>query len=244
MHEGRLAVDIETASPNGPPSDFRDTDDFELVAVGLGHRVGDGVTDADPEVEVEVLLRDGDWSLAHTADLLRRVVEWCEARGGGVVTYNGEYFDEHHLRAWADRVADAGVWADAPRRIDALFADHLDLGTLAAEAYPGAVRANRDIPALWKACEEAGVDQPTVWYDDYDLPAGYLKRLGVEDGHVKGAHVGEALGEAYVEGVVAGLDHTRTHAELTRLLVDYAAGDIEPLFSLRDALRRTDASAD
>ncbi|EMA05029.1 hypothetical protein [Haloferax denitrificans] len=243
MHEGRLAVDIETASPNGPPSDFRNTDDFELVAVGLGHRVV-GATDADTEVEVEVLLRDGDWSLEHTADLLRRVVEWCEARGGRVVTYNGEYFDEHHLRAWADRVADAGVWADAPRRVDALFADHVDLAGLAAEAYPEAVRPNRDIPALWKACKEAGVDQPTVWYDDYDLPAGYLERLGVEDAHVKGAHVGEALGEAYVEGVVAGLDHTRTHAELTRLLVDYAAGDIEPLFSLHDALRRAGASAD
>ncbi|MFK5604360.1 3'-5' exonuclease family protein [Haloferax volcanii] len=242
MHEGRLAVDIETASPNGQPSDFRNTDDFELVAVGLGHRAGDDAT-----VDVEVLLRDGDWSLDHTADLLRRVVEWCEARGAGgegVVTYNGEYFDEHHLRAWADRVADAGVWADAPRRIDALFADHVDLGTLAAEAYPEAVRPNRDIPALWKACKEAGVDQPTVWYDDYDLPAGYLGRLGVEADHVKGAHVGEALGEAYVEGVVAELDHTRTHAELTRLLVDYAAGDIEPLFSLHDALRRADASAD
>lgn len=70
MHEGRLAVDIETASPNGQPSDFRNTDDFELVAVGLGHRAGDDAT-----VDVEVLLRNGDWSLDHTADLLRRVVE-------------------------------------------------------------------------------------------------------------------------------------------------------------------------
>ncbi|KTG27956.1 hypothetical protein [Haloferax profundi] len=234
MNEGRLALDIETASPHGPPSDFQNTADFELVAVGLGYRT-------DDETEVEVLLRDGDWAVEHTAELLRAVVEWCERRGGPVVTYNGEYFDEHHLRAWAREVADEGIWPDAPSRVDALFSDHVDLGTLAATAYPQAVRSNRDIPALWKACEEAGIDQPTVWYDDYGLSADYLDRLGIDDAHVKGAHVGEALGERYVEGVVAGIDHTHTHAELTRLLVDYAAGDIEPLFSLHDALRRHDA---
>ncbi|KAB1193666.1 hypothetical protein GJR96_09525 [Haloferax sp. MBLA0076] len=234
MNEGRLALDIETASPHGPPSDFRNTADFELVAVGLGYRTDGGT-------EVEVLLRDGDWAVEHTAELLRAVVEWCEKRGGPVVTYNGEYFDEHHLRAWARQVADEGIWPDAPSHVDALFSDHVDLGTLAATAFPHAVRSNRDIPALWKACEEAGVDQPTVWYDDYDLSADYLDSLGIDDSHVKGAHVGEALGERYVEGVVAGIDHTHTHAELTRLLVDYAAGDIEPLFSLHDALRRHDA---
>ncbi|AFK20244.1 hypothetical protein E6P09_13965 [Haloferax mediterranei ATCC 33500] len=235
MNEGRLALDIETASPNGTPSDFRNTADFELVAVGLGFCVGDG----DPEVEV--VLRDGDWSVEHTAGLLREVVEWCEARSGPVITYNGEYFDEHHLRAWAEQVADEGVWSDAPDRVDSLFADHIDLGTLAAEAYPHAVRQNRDIPALWKACKEAGIDQPTVWYDDYELDSNYLDRLGIDEKHVKGAHVGEALGEAYVDGVVAGIDHTQTHTELTRLLAEYAAGDIAPLFSLHDALRQADA---
>ena len=235
MNEGQLALDIETASPRGPPSDFQNTADFELVAVGLGYRDGD-------QTDIDVLLRDGDWGVEHTATLLRDVVDWCEARDGPLVTYNGEYFDEHHLRAWATEVADDGVWPDAPDRVDALFSNHIDLGTLAASAYPTAVRPNREIPALWKACEEAGIDQPTVWYDDYDLPADYLERLGVDGSHVKGAHVGEALGEAYVEGVVAGLDHTRTHAELTRLLTDYAAGDIEPLFSLHDTLDSLDAT--
>ncbi|ELZ93978.1 hypothetical protein C440_10173 [Haloferax mucosum ATCC BAA-1512] len=237
MHDGRLALDIETASPNGAPTDFRNTEDFELVAVGLGFVVGDG----DPEVEV--VLREGDWGVEHTADLLRTVVKWCETRSGPVVTYNGEYFDEHHLRAWAEQVAREGVWTDAPERVDSLFSDHIDLGSLAADAYPHAVRENREIPALWKACKEAGIDQPTVWYEEYDFPSGYLDRLGIEDKHVKGAHVGEALGEAYVDGVVAGIDHTHTHAELTRLLVEYAAGDIEPLFSLYDALRQADAHA-
>ncbi|KAB1187893.1 MULTISPECIES: hypothetical protein [Haloferax] len=237
MNEGRLALDIETASPRGEPTDFQNTADFELVAVGLGYHDGDG------DAKVEVLLRDGGWEAEHTADLLRRVVEWCEAHGGPVVTYNGEFFDEHHLRAWATTVADEGVWPDAPSRVDALFSNHVDLGTLAATAYPNAVRPNREIPALWKACDEAGIAQPTVWYDDYDLPPNYLDRLGIDDRHVKGAHVGEALGEQFVDGVVAGLDHTHTHAELTRLLVDYAAGDIEPLFSLHDALRRLDTEA-
>ncbi|WP_411964086.1 hypothetical protein [Haloferax sp. YSMS24] len=234
MDEGRLALDIETASPRSEPTDFQNTDDFELVAVGLGHCVGH-------EIESTVVLRDGGWQIEHTASLLRDVVEWCEERGGPVVTYNGESFDEHHLRAWARDVADAGVWPEAPSRVDALFSDHVDLGTLAATAFPHAVRQNREIPALWKACEEAGIDQPTVWYDDYDLPAGYLDRLGIDDPHVKGAHVGQALGERYVEGVVNGLDHTRTHAELTRLLVAYAVGDIEPLFALHDSLRRSNA---
>ena len=230
MDEGRLALDIETASPRGTPTDFQNTDDFELVAVGLGYRTGD-------DTETTVLLREGDWKTEHTASLLRDVVEWCDARGGPVVTYNGAFFDEHHLRAWAENVAADGVWPEATARVDALFSDHVDLGTLAADAFPHAVRPNREIPALWKACDEAGIDQPTVWYDDYDFPAGYLDRLGIDASHVKGAHVGEALGERYVEGVVNGLDHTRTHAELTRLLVDYAAGDIQPLFSLHDELR-------
>lgn len=230
MDDGRLALDIETASPHGAPSDFRNTADFELVAVGLGSRVGD-------DTEVTVVLREGDWGTEHTADLLRRVVGWCERRGGPVLTYNGSAFDEHHLRAWARAVADDGVWPEAADRVDALFSDHVDLAPLAATAYPHAVRPNRAIPALWKACDEAGIDQPTVWYDDYDLPKGYLERLGVDGAKVTGSHVGEALGERYVEGVVENLEGTRTHAELTRLLVDYAAGDIEPLFSLHDTLR-------
>ncbi|WP_416840793.1 hypothetical protein [Haloferax sp. DFSO52] len=236
MNEGRLALDIETASPRGEPSDFQNTADFELVAVGLGYHDGG-------ETETTVILRDGDWETKHTATLLRAVVEWCEQRGGPVITYNGEFFDEHHLRAWATTVAEEGLWPEAPARVDALFSDHIDLATLAATAYPHAVRPNREIPALWKACKEAGIDQPTVWYDDYDLPAAYLEGLGIDDAHVKGAHIGEALGEQYVENVATGLENTRTHDELTRLVVEYAAGDIEPLFSLHDTLRRLDTES-
>ncbi|ELZ78334.1 hypothetical protein C455_11643 [Haloferax larsenii JCM 13917] len=236
MNDARLALDIETACPDGPPSDFRNTDEFELVAVGLGASQND-------ETEVTVALREGDWSVEHTAALLRDVVEWCETRGGTVLTYNGRNFDEHHLRVWAEQVADAGMWADAPERIESLFSNHVDLALLAAEAFPHAVRQNREIPALWKACEEADVDQPSVWYDDYGLSRAYLDGLGIDDPHVTGMHVGEGLGAAYVEGVAAGLDETRTHAELERLLVDYAAGDIEPLFSLHDSLRRVLAEA-
>ncbi|WP_396612013.1 hypothetical protein ACH9L7_01655 [Haloferax sp. S1W] len=236
MNDGRLALDIETACPDGTPSDFRNTDEFELVAVALGASCGD-------ETEVTVLLREGDWGVEHTANLLRNVVEWCEERGGAVLTYNGRHFDEHHLRAWAEMVADAGAWADAPARVEALFSNHIDLAPLAAEAFPHAVRPNRDIPALWKACDEADVDQSSVWYDDYDVPAAYLDGLGIEDAHVTGTHIGESLGAAYVEGVAHGLDETRTHAELERLLVDYAAADIEPLFSLHDTLRRARSEA-
>ncbi|MFC7202283.1 hypothetical protein ACFQJC_02055 [Haloferax namakaokahaiae] len=235
MNTGRLALDIETASPHGPPRDFTNTDKFELVAVGLGYRTDGG------DVEVTVCRRQGDWGVEHTANLLREVVEWCEERDGPVLTYNGTHFDEQHLRAWADHVADAGAWPGAPARVEALFSDHIDLGPLAAEAFPHAVNAGRDIPALWKACEEAGIEQPSVWYDDYDLPADYLEQLGIDGSAVKGAHVGTALGEAYVDGVAAGIDGTRTHDELVRLLEDYASGDIEPLFALHDALKRANA---
>ncbi|WP_410766885.1 hypothetical protein [Haloferax sp. DFSO60] len=232
MNTGRLALDIETASPHGPPRDFQNTEKFELVAVGLGY-----CTDAS-DVEVTVCRRQGDWSVEYTADLLREVVEWCDARDGPLLTYNGTHFDEHHLRAWADDVADAGVWEDAPARVDDLFSSHIDLGPLAATAFPHTVNPGRDIPALWKACDEAGIDQPSVWYDDYDLSVDYLENLGIDDSAVKGAHIGKALGEAYVEGVAAGIDGTQTYDELVRLLVDYTSGDIAPLFELHDALER------
>lgn len=235
MDTGRLALDIETASLRGEPTDFQNTAEFELVAVGVGYHDGDG----DPEVTV--CRRAGGWEVEHTATLLREVVEWCEARDGPVITYNGAGFDEIHLRNWANAVAEAGAWPEASARVDDLFSSHIDLGPLSAEVFPDAVNPGRDIPALWKACEEAGIDQPTVWYDDYDLPEPYLAGLDIDASFVKGAHVGSSLGEAYVDGVVAGIDGTHTHDELVRLLVDYAAGDIAPLFDLHDVLRRANA---
>jgi len=75
---GLLAIDIETASPFNEPQnqeDFQDTEYFELVAIALGYRPSE-----DSDTETAVLFRQGDWEPEATAELLDRLVSWCDQR--------------------------------------------------------------------------------------------------------------------------------------------------------------------
>lgn len=224
-----LAIDIETASPHGEPGrgDFRDTDYFELVAVGLGHQPA-----PDAEVETTVCFRDGDWGPEATADLLRRVQDWCAERpADAVLTHNGANFDELHLRTWADAVAAADHYPEAPADYDALFADHVDLNPLAVARYADRLPDWRDTVSLEDVCEWEGIDLPRTRYRDYDL-GGLADHPAIDSDHVGNAHVGRVLGEAYVDGLVRGDPDAATTAELERLLVDYTTADVAPLFEL------------
>ena len=234
-----LAIDIETASPNGQPTDFADTDQFELVAVALGYRTVDSVgTDTtsqgdDPGVESTVLFRRGGWRPAHTADLLDRVASWASAREPDrTITYNGRAFDAVHLRTWAESLA-----AEQPGlrdRIAGLFADHRDVAPVAGYRFADRLDGPKRFPAFEEACAWLGVPVPETRYDDFDVDPGLAAQ--VDRDHVTGTHVGETLGAAYVEGVANGDDVSGLEA----LLAHYATADVAPLLQLADELGVTD----
>lgn len=222
-----FALDIETASPFQSPGydDFEDTDYFELVAVALGARPA-----PDAPVETAVLFRRGGWDPAHTADLLRRACAWVADRADGeapLLTYNGQGFDAVHLRAWAGRLGDDHP--DLPDAVRRLFADHRDVAPVAGYTFAARSFAGR-FPRFEDACAWAGVDAPATRYADYDLDPALVDR--VDGPVVEGSHVGEVLGEAYVDRVADGADA----AALESLLADYARSDVAPLFALADAL--------
>lgn len=227
--ERLLAIDIETASPGASPGggDFQDTEFFELVAVGLGFQSGPGAS-----VESTVLFREGGWGVEATADLLRRVVAWCGERDAdAVLTHNGERFDEVHLSGWAAQAVDGGVWPGAVDRVDALFESHVDTNALAVAAYADRLESWQSAVSLEDACDWEGIPVPETWYADYDLDA-LVASSSIEEPRVTNVHVGEVLGEAYVDHVVAERTETPTFHELERLLVDYTAADVAPLFAL------------
>lgn len=231
--ERLLAIDIETASPRASPGggDFQDTSFFELVAVGLGYQSSPGAS-----VESTVLFRDGDWGVEATADLLRRVDAWCGERDAdAVLTHNGRRFDEVHLSAWAEQAVDAGAWPAAVDRVDALFGRHVDTNALAVEAHADRLESWQSAVSLEDACDWAGIPVAETRYADYDLDA-LVASSSIDEPKVTNVHVGEVLGEAYVDHVVAERTDTPTFRELERLLVDYTTADIAPLFELARSL--------
>jgi hypothetical protein len=219
-----FALDIETASPFRSPGydDFEDTDCFELVAVALGHR-------RDGTVETDVLFRRGGWDPVHTADLLDRSCAWVRARADDapVLTYNGRGFDAVHLRTWAGRLADDHP--HLPRAVGRLLADHRDVAPVAGRHFADRSFPGR-FPSFEDACDWAGVDAPVTRYADFDLDPALVAR--VDGPTVAGRHVGEVLGEAYVDRVAAGEEP----GALEPLLAHYAAGDVRPLFALAGAV--------
>jgi hypothetical protein len=222
-----FALDIETASPFRSPGydDFDDTDCFELVAVALGHRPADG------PVETTVLFRRGGWDPTHTADLIGRTCAWVTERAADdappVLTYNGQGFDAVHLREWAGRLGDDHP--RLPRAVGRLLAAHRDVAPVAGHRFADRSFPGR-FPKFEDACNWAGVDAPATRYADFDLDPALVAR--VDGPTVEGRHVGEVLGEAYVDRVADGAEP----GALERLLAHYAAGDVGPLFGLAAAL--------
>lgn len=52
----------------------------------------------------------------------------------------------------------------------------------------------------------------------------------------KGKHIGQVIGERYVDNVEAGIESTSVHRELTRLLNDYCTSDVADLIDLYTTL--------
>lgn len=220
----RLALDIETISPDVPHDehpDFQDSTQFEMLAVGLGIEHDDG------EVDLEVLFREDDSKAAEIA-LLEETIDWLEANAPEtVVTYNGDEFDLLHLvgrsKIQTSNQSDIVLrYSDWVRSID-----HIDLK-------PPAWKAWGEYTSFENACANVGVDVPPTLVDEYDLGVDLQTRSPYcssgptfENGDVP------ILGEEYLVGQRENTDLNCDEAE--RLLREYTESDLWPLFKLADA---------
>lgn len=230
---GTLALDIETASPfEEPGRDDNDTRFYEWVSVGLAYRDG-----SLEEPDTAVLFRRGGWEAEHTADLFYRMIDWCDERDiERTLTYNGAYFDLKHLLNWAEELDESGESTGLMADLEASCPTHIDLAKAATAQHEDELQEGQTILPDWLAYKLEDIDNDSIWYNDYDFHKDYWERLGIEDRFVQGSHVGQVLGEKFVEGVAVGLEETKTHNELRRLLYDYSISDIVDLFTLYDSL--------
>jgi hypothetical protein len=227
---GTLVLDIETASPfEEPPESSNDTQYYEWFAVSLAY--ADNLQNSP---ETEVLFRRGSWDDAHTIDLYQRMFEWCDQRNiERLLTYNGTWFDGKHLLNWA-REIDSVADHDYRNRTERLFENHVDVALAAADEYSEELWDDQHILPDWKAYKIAEIDNDSVWYDDYDFPETYLSQI--DGSAVQGKHIGQVLGERYVDNVEAGIESTSVHRELTQLLTDYCMSDVADLINLYTTL--------
>ena len=227
---GTLVLDIETASPfEEPPENSNDTQYYELFAISLAY-----ADDVGNVPETEILFRRGDWDDSHTIALYQRMFEWCDERDvDRLLTYNGAWFDGKHLLNWASDI-DATTDHDFLERTETLFENHVDVALAAADEYADELRDDQHILPDWKAYNLAGIDNDGVWYDNYEFPPTYFS--GIDESGVQGKHIGQVLGERYVENVTAGIEETSVHRELTQLLEDYCRSDVADLIELYTTL--------
>lgn len=228
---GTLAIDIETASPfREPESGNAGTEFFEWLIIAVGFR------DSPKEPpESEVLFRRGGWQDQYTADLFDRLSEWCEGREiDRMLTYNGNRFDLKHLANWAEALEGEGVRDEVYSSLRNLSTPHIDLSLPALARYEDKLWEDQVRLPLWKVCKFENVEDEKTWYGDYAFNNAYLP-AEIDAKFVKGKHVGQVLGERYVNGVEAGLEGTATHESLRQLLYDYASGDVDVLFDLYDS---------
>lgn len=229
---GSLVIDIETASPfKEPPDGVNDTEYFEWFSVATAY------INEDEELATSVHFRRGGWEDRYTADLLDRLVGWCKGREiERTLTYYGSSFDLKHMANWAEALEESGERPGALADLKEVLPRHVDVAKAVADRYPEEVREGREVIPDWKAYELEGIDNDGVWYEDYDFNTDYWQSLGIESKVVQGKHIGQTLGQKYVEGVTAGLEQTSTHRELKRLLYDYSLSDVVDLFTLYEAI--------
>lgn len=111
-----------------------------------------------------------------------------------------------------------------------MFENHVDIALAAADEYSDELWDDQHILPDWKAYNLAEIDNDGVWYDDYEFPDTYLSEI--DESGVQGKHIGQVLGEQYVDNVTAGIEGTSVHRELTQLLEDYCRSDVADLIEL------------
>ena len=195
-------------------------------------------------IEHAVFFRE-DRSATAELELIRRVVDWLSAyEPTSVLTYNGEYFDCHHLRGRARIAADAAGTDGSVADSVASFLDataHHDLFVEVREPYE---QVNGRWPRFEDACAALDVPverTPLAEYEfgDVDLAAARSTRDATKP-YLVGADV-PTLGPRYLRLREADATKTRTFADLEAMLAHYASTDVVPLFEL-DARRPFEAA--
>ncbi|WP_380675532.1 3'-5' exonuclease [Salinigranum sp. GCM10025319] len=227
----RVAIDIETVSPDleyWERPNFRDSKDFELLAVALAWRQNPG-----PDIQTRVLFRDG-WGSDSELALIENTVTWLEAAEAEIyITYNGETFDFRHLRGRCHIAAEeAGTGGALRERVEASLsaAESVDLKHDAWAAFG-------DYTALGTACARVGVAQETPHWQDY--PHGLdpdETRVECDKGTptLLSSDVAQ-FGERYLDWCDRENANGERLTALKELLQTYARADVVPLFELADA---------
>lgn len=223
---GRLALDIETISPDVPYDeypDFDDPTDFELLATALVYEPpGGGLDDL-----IQVLLwRDGvdaDSEALHAHEVAQAIIS---AEPQQIITYNGDRFDRKLLLARAKRagqtIGDSTAFATMGEALDR---DHLDLKPAAWEQYG-------EYTTLEQVAEKQGLEVRETKINHYNHGHDLGYRSSTDPPYLQSGDIPE-LGEALLR-TQAGLEETVNLKPLRDMLRDYALGDIEHLLALAD----------
>ena len=230
-HRSRIAIDIETVSPDyeyWETPDFRDSNDFELLAVALAYQ-----EDRDIAPESSVLLRDG-WGPESEMGLIEEIVLQIEAMEADVfLSYNGEAFDYPHLRGRVRLVADElNSRPEIVERVDmALRSGYSDdLKNDVWEAFG-------DYTTLEDACTLAGlsVEDPKWRNFAHGLnPDEFRTSRQNSSESLNGADIAQ-FGEYYLDWCDEECIAERRFGALEQMLRAYATSDVIPLFQLADA---------
>lgn len=214
---GTVALDIETVSPNlgdGETVDFMDSRDFQLVAVGVGHRLT-----PDSDVEIDVLWRsgieDGD-----EYELLCELVYWLtERHADELITYNGVNFDLRHIRGRAQILADEVGDESLPEAVHVALqrpSYHRDL-------MHDVISQHGHRMSLEDAVEEHTGDRPPAFsWNGETIGNGDIPRLA----------------QKWLTHRSGLADLGDRAPQLRNTLENYIRADIEPLFRLHDNLDR------
>ncbi|WP_459192054.1 hypothetical protein [Halosimplex sp. J119] len=209
-----VAIDIETISPtseNVTDVDFLDSRDFELLCVGLGHRLS-----TNSEIEIDVLWRpgidDGD-----EYRLLAETVEWLHNRHYDcILTYNGTRFDERHLRGRAaivgDQVRDPSLTDVVHRALEQGVHRDLMFDVIRDRGYRLSLED--------AVTEYTGSRPPSVSWAGEQITNGDIPTLG----------------ERWLAHRSGLTDLGEKGSQLQETLETYVKSDIRPLFDLADAL--------
>jgi hypothetical protein len=235
----RIALDIEIVTNRDEATlDLDDPEHIELLAIGVGYQPAPGLP-----VEETVLLREAT-SPESELELVDEMLRWFDERPADtLLTYNGRNFDFDHLRDRARLAAErAGVPnSDVVSEVATFLNDveDVDIAPVSQGLHGYGTR-------LEGACEELSVPVQKTEWDVYqhglspeDWREGQWKAMerppsdDLSDVEAFPSDVPH-FGAVFLEGMENRRDAVETRA-LRRLIVDYTAADIVPLFQLAES---------